>query len=260
MSDIGTPSIGLPLLQTQLIGNINSYYPSRIPFIVPGEAVGTVQNVKHTLWDGPTSEYVFPTTPIQMQVVSSSASDTAAGTGVQSIHIHYLDTNYLEKTTVVTLNGTTPVLTTPTDILRINTFHATAVGTAGDAVGNISVQSVGGAVTYGFLSAGHNRARMGIFTIPANKTGYIIHWQSSNGSPAGTHFVRVELEATTHDGILYPGVFIYQEGAAGQNSTSEVNLEIPIVLPAKCDIKLSAISDSATANATVVGNILGWYE
>src|SRR5512135_2461251 len=124
----------IPLLQPSLITNANGYYPGKSLGFALGYN-GNVNNTSVDLWQGPTATYVFPTTPQQMQVVSSSANDTAAGTGVQSVYIHYLDTNYADRFEIVTLNGVTPVNTVATNILRINGVHSQTVGTGGVAAG-----------------------------------------------------------------------------------------------------------------------------
>lgn len=248
----------VPLLQEELIGNANNYYPTKARGWVFGRAP-IVNNTRVDLWEGPTGTYVFPAAAIQMQVVSTSANDTLAGTGAQKIHIHYLDNNYAPQSTQVNLNGVTPVLTTPTNILRINGFHLTQVGTGGTSAGNISLQSVGGGVTYSFISSGYNSSRQAIYTVPAGKTGYINHWQASSGS-TGNHFCQTSLRATTHDGILWPGVFLLQDEQGTQNNGIEITFPIPIPVPATADVKISVISDSPASNVIALGAIMGWFE
>ena len=106
-----------------------------------------VDNVLHDTWDGPTPLYVFPAAPMQMQIVSTSADDTAAGTGVQTIRLYYLDENYEEQQEILTLDGVTPVLTIATNILRVNKMHAGSIGSGGVAAGAISLTDVGATVT-----------------------------------------------------------------------------------------------------------------
>lgn len=249
----------IPILQSDLIGSPKQYYPERIRGDMPCKRTATVQNVRVDLWDGPTGTYVPPATPIQMQVVSTSASDGVAGTGAQTVHIHYLDNNYNVNSVIVTMNGTTPVLTIPTNIIRVNGFHVTSVGSSGAAVGTISLQAVGGAVTYGLISATHNRARMPVFTVPAGMVGYIKNWQVSSASAAAA-IVEVDLRATCHDGLLLPGVFIMQDQAVGQYIIENVTYDPPLVIPAMTDVKCTAISAGATDNSTVAANVTGWYE
>lgn len=228
-------------------------------FDMPCKRTASLNNANASLWDGPTAKYVFPTAAMQMEVVSSSAADAAAGTGVQVIHIHYLDRNYTEQVTEVTLNGVTPVNTTPTDILRVNSFHATRLGTGLEAAGNISIRAVGGAVTYGYLNAGHTRARHPVFTVPKGKTAYVTKWKVTSASAAAA-IVDVELETTAHDGVLYPGVMLMQDMAVGQYLIEDIEIPVPIVVPATADMTITAISAGAADNATVAANVFGWYE
>lgn len=248
----------LPLLQEDLIGNAHNYYPNR-SF---GFALGrndNVNNVQVDLWQGPTATYVFPTVGQQMHVVSTSANDTGAGTGVQQVILHCLDGSYNAFDETVTLNGVTPVATVSTNILRINGFHAVRAGTGGTAAGNISLTNVGATVTYAYIQATHNSARQAIFTIPAGKTGYLVHWQGSSGTTAGSHFTRIQILATSHLGVLQP-VFLTQDEQGTLNTGGSASYTIPIAFPATCDIKMSAISDSASANAFVMGAMFGWIE
>lgn len=247
-----------PFLQQDLIGNVAYPQLNRTRGFVFGRAP-VVNNVRVDLWEGPTGTYVFPTVAQRMAVVSTSASDTLAGTGMQKLMIHYLDANYAPQIEIVTLNGLTPVNTTATNILRINSVHATQVGSSGAGVGAISVTNTGGTVTYGFISAGTNTARQAIYTVPANVTGYISHWQASSGS-AGNHFCQISLRATTHDNTLWPGVFLLQDEQGSQNNGGDFTLPIPIPIPATTDVKISAISDGVAANVIALGAVMGWFE
>lgn len=219
-----------------------------------------VDNAVVDLWEGGTGTYVFPTVGQQMRFVSSSASDALAGTGIQKIHIHYLDSNYQPKVETVSLNGTTPVLTVATDIFRINAMHAIQVGSAGVAVGNVSLTNTAATVTYAYLSAGFNWARQAIYTVPDGYTGYITHWQASSGAATGNHFTQISLRATCHMGILVPGVFLLIDEVGTLNNGGAINYAIPIQIPGKADVKISAISDAGGANAVALGAIMGFFK
>ena len=250
---------GLPDLKQDMINNANSPQTSRTFGYMFGRN-SLVQNVRCDLWEGPTCVYVFPTVAQQMAVSSTSANDAAAGTGCQQVEIHYLDGSYLIHSTLVTLNGVTPVNTTPTDLFRINSFHCIAVGSGGVSAGNISLKNTGATVTYGFMLAGNNIAHQAIFTIPAASYGYISHWQASVGSATGTHFTQVDIRATQHDGNYVPGLFLTVDTIGLQNSGVGLTLPIPIRIPAMTDVKMSALSDAANANAVVTGAVMGWFE
>lgn len=245
-----------PFLQQDLIGNENYPQQGRTRGFVFGRAPN-VDNVRVDMWEGPTATYVFPASAVQMAVASSSVNDAAAGTGMQQLMIHYLDADYVARTEVVVLNGVTPVNTVATNILRINGVHATAVGAVGAADGNISITN--GGVTYAYISAGNNTTRQAVYTVPTSVTGYISHWQASSGS-AGAHFCQIILNATTHDNVLYNGVFLVQDEVGTQNSSECITFSTPIPIPARTDVKLSCISDSVSANVIALGAIMGWFE
>lgn len=257
------PNTGALLVETPidlaLIDNANSGYSNRSFGYVFGRNTN-VDNVQIDLWEGPTGVYVFPTVGQQMKFVSSSANDTLAGTGIQKIHIHYLDSNYAVHTETVNMNGTTPVSTVATDIFRINAMHAYQVGSGGVAAGNISLTNTGATVTYAYLTAGMNWARQAIYTVPAGVTGYITHWQASSGSASGNHFTQISLRATCHQGVLLPGVFLLIDEVGTQDGGDTVNYDIPIRIPAMSDVKISAISDTSNANVTALGAIMGFFE
>lgn len=246
-------------IDPMLIDSKNSPYPDRSFGYVFGRNKN-VDNAVVDLWEGNTGTYVFPTVGMQMKFVSSSASDTLAGTGVQKIHIHYLDANYQPHVETVNMNGTTPVATVATDIFRINAMHAMQVGSGGVAAGNISLTDMAGAVTYAYMSAGFNWARQAIYTVPDGYTGYITHWQASSGAVTGSHFTQISLRSTSHAGVLVPGTFLLIDEIGTLNNGGAVNYEIPIRIPAKSDVKISAVSDAVNADVSALGAIMGFFE
>lgn len=213
-----------------------------------------VDNAREDMWElGGT--YVFPTAGgIQMQIVSSSANDAAGSTGIRQIELHYIEaTTFLEKDEILTMNGVTPVNTVATNIYRINGIHAIQVGSNGTAVGNISLQSVGGATTYSRITAGLNTHLQAIYTVPSGYNAYITGWAVGTGSTAGTAFNEFLLRATVHDDEgtheFLDGVFHIWDILSGQDASFNRTFKVPIKLPEKTDLKISALSDSAIANA-----------
>lgn len=253
------PTTGAPTLKQDLINNINSGQTNRTFGYMFGRNAA-VQNVKCDLWEGPTCTYVFPTVAQQMAVSSSNAADTSAGTGCQQVEIHYLNNLYASVVIQVTMNGVTPVNTTPTNILRVNSFHCIAVGSGGVPAGNISLKDIGATVTYSYMSAGGNYARQAIFTVPAANYGYISHWQASMGAASGSHFTQIEITATQHDGNYAAGVFLPVDTVGLLNNAIAITLPIPIRIPPTTDVKMNAISDAGAANAVVTGAVMGWFE
>jgi hypothetical protein len=84
--------------------------------------------------------YTEPATAAQRSVVSSSALDSAAGTGARSVLIRYFNNvgaGPFEETVI--LNGTTPVNTVATDIRFIEAMYCPTVGSTGNNQGTISL-------------------------------------------------------------------------------------------------------------------------
>jgi hypothetical protein len=104
--------------------------------------------------------YVYPTAPVAMTAVSSSASDTAV-----TILILGLDGNYDRKSATVTLTGTTPV--NIGEFFRINDV----ITLSGNAVGNVTIAN--GGVTYARMDADTGKNQASLFTVPAGYEFYL---------------------------------------------------------------------------------------
>lgn len=228
--------------------------------LIPGHSIITIKgknpdidNIREDIWEMG-GIYAFPSDAgISMKISSSSISDTSAGTGARTVDVKYLRVGFIEATQTVTLNGTTPVVLTHTDIIRINGLHVMTAGSTGTAVGNISlVDNTTGLITYGYISAGLNASRQCIYTVPVGKTLFITRWDIHEGASSGSHFTESILRSTTsEDGELTPGVFHIRSEVTGDNFIKCV---------AQSDIKISTISDAANANVGCNAQINGWIE
>lgn len=112
-----------------------------------------------------------------LTVVSSSTADTAAGTGVQSIVIYAIDENYLAKTIVVTLNGTTPVIV-PTGTLTtfgINRAAVYAAGSGGFNAGTITITATTGGAIQATIPLGEGSSQHAFFFVQAGHKA-LIDW------------------------------------------------------------------------------------
>lgn len=129
-----------------------------------GASLGLLNGVDHKL-------IPFLQAAGSVEVVSDNANDAAAGTGLRTLLVTYLDSNYVQKTTVVTLNGTTPVAF-PEQIRAVNGMLRLTSGTfRGVNLGNISLRAAGGlGATYSYMQAGTGFARSSAFTVPAEHT------------------------------------------------------------------------------------------
>lgn len=118
---------------------------------------------------GPASPNIM-TSADTLDVVSSSANDTSAGTGVRTILITGIDENSELQTETVTMNGTTPVTTT-NSWLGVNRVVSLTAGSGGVAAGTITIDDNGGTVgTQATIPAGGNVTQQCIFHTEANST------------------------------------------------------------------------------------------
>lgn len=96
----------------------------------------------------------------------------AAGTGVRTLRIDYLDANGVPQSETVTMNGTTAATTTATDIEQIIAVTAASVGSAGAAVGDIAVQGVGGGTVYALVDANGCEELAADYTVRSGRMAY----------------------------------------------------------------------------------------
>lgn len=129
---------------------------------------------------------------VQMSFVSSSANDAAAGTGLHTLIMSYIEqTTLAAKTESITLNGTTPVNSVATNIRFINSLTMTSAGSGGTNAGDITVTN--GGITYGKMLTGASIQESSFRMIPAGKI-FIPHdiiASSNSGTAAAQTIFRI---------------------------------------------------------------------
>jgi hypothetical protein len=213
------------------------------------------------IWGG-AAAYVFPVAAAGMRVVSSSANDAAAGTGIRTIRIYYLDAGYVEKTTDVILNGTTPVNTTVTDIFRINRVRALTVGSGAVAAGIINVYNLVAATVYAVIQTGNTISRDLIYTVPIGKTIYITSatfgiTKASTTGNAATFTLRANYDDMLKT-VLPIGFFMPYSEVNQLDGAFERSFELPLYFGQTVDIKMSCIPAQAATVCSCA--IRGWIE
>jgi hypothetical protein len=197
-----------------------------------------------------------------LEVVSSNANDTVAGSGVQKVRISYLDGDYSSQSEIVSLNGTTSVPLTDTTVLRVNAIRATQVGAGLMAAGNITCRLVAAPNTvYRQIETGFTRGRGLTYTVPLGKTLYITSISvSSAAAEAGKAVVRWIGRAQVDDNDPTTKINFFQpffEKLTLDNSFYR-EFEIPVRIPATADLKLSATSSVVSSACNC--ELRGWLE
>ena len=206
-------------------------------------------------------QYAFRATETQMAIVSSNDNDGKTGgatcTGVRTVTLYYLDDEFTEKTEDITLNGTTSVSTTATDIYRVNSLRVKTCGTNGFAVGNITLAT--GGVTYGYIALGQTRQRQCVYTVPKLKTLYITSISFSVGGATKekaavfTTLAKYDDKADVATTFFLP----YTEVIIEDNAHSK-QLEVPLKIVAGVDLKVQVRGFVADCMCSCA--LRGWIE
>jgi hypothetical protein len=176
-------------------------------------------------WEGLTLSggyYVYPSSAVQMTVVSTSASDDTT----KSIIINGLDANYKILTETLILNGTTNV-TTVNAFFRINSVSMVNSSN----VGTITLKN--GGTTYAQINAGIGQTQMSIYSVPAGYTFYLTYIQAdaSIGFTSSNYMLFAEYNKFNANGAIT---------LAGQATFVQAYNQpfgVPVAHPEKTDIQ-----------------------
>lgn len=189
-----------------------------------------------------------PTTGQTLYIVSTSTSDSAAGTGARTVSISYLDTSGNRQVHIATMNGTTPV-SIGTGYSFVQWAEVATVGSGGFAAGNISITSTNGsatvATTFEYISSGGNRSLSGRYKVPSGFSAYAISWSAS--AIGNTMDCRLRADVFSSDRSLSPGVFHFMDRAYLTSGRDGIWLQYMDKYPAGAVIKVSAIPGGAPA-------------
>uniref|UniRef100_A0A6M3KDZ5 Uncharacterized protein n=1 Tax=viral metagenome TaxID=1070528 RepID=A0A6M3KDZ5_9ZZZZ len=219
-----------------------------------------IDNVEETVWSVG-GKYVFPTGGQKMEVVSTSTNDHATGTGIRTLVLTYLDTKYVKNTEIVSLKGTSSVITTSTDIFRVNSIRAITAGSGSVADGRIDCRNLADTPIYRSLAKGYTRGRSLVYTVEAGKTLYITDLTGSVGMASGNRYARFTFRSNYDDVAEQTRSFLLPFAEFGiQDGVIHMPLNVPEKVPEKCDIVCSAISDAANSDAICTASMRGWLE
>jgi len=198
-----------------------------------------------TIWNGGGKYTGFDAVVAEtVTIVSASADDASAGTGLRTLRLYGLDTNGVEQTEDIILNGIT-VVTSTLLYLRLDTAKGLTAGTLGYNVGDISIaQSTTTAVIFAVVPATYNSTMIAAYTIPSNKTGYLIVQRAAIANKnAATVAIRMQ--------IRQPSSVFNVAGEAAMNSVGTGYVEqifpVPQTLPAMTDLFIEAEASATVA-------------
>lgn len=192
----------------------------------------TIGTSYETVWDNG-GAYTFLSSAQQLSVVSSSASDT------MNLLITGLDSSYDVISETITLTGTSAVTTT-NSYLRVNS----AVITSGSNVGNITATY--SATTVFYITAGVGTTQMCVFTVPNNKTLYLVRIDLTSGTANGNQYITYRNRLDTSTGRV-----LRVAEATFVNNQQSFDRQVPFKITEKTDFQFEAKSSASTNELSV---------
>lgn len=189
---------------------------------------------------------LFPTAASTVSIVSSSVQDIlTTGTGLHSLHIQGLDSNFDQIEESIDLNGTTPVITTKS-YLRIHRAYGYQGGSGEAAAGDITLTHDEGTIS--MITAGHGQTQDATYTVPRDHLILIDRIKASLERTAGGAGAEVHLD------IRLPDTSVWREQAtvsiaAGGSSFVErdTDLWFPVVEKTDMRIRVTQVATNNTA-------------
>lgn len=205
--------------------------------------------------------YTEQTAGAQRSLVSSSANDTAAGTGVQKVQVVYYTLDATGKihgpfSEIVTLNGTTAVAMVATNVALVERLYAMATGSGGVAAGIISLQAAadGSGATIASIAAGDTRTLLCHHYVGSSYQTLVDDVDFIGGDPAAASF---ELKVQRYPVASNAEVTVTGIMAAGQAGLVAAFKDLgPIAGPAR----IRAYVAPANANSQVANASFGFRD
>lgn len=215
---------------------------------VPGHSVinkfgrNTAVTAAEDIW-GAGGDWTQVTSAVTSNFASSSANDTAAGTGARTLTVTGIDGSYNEVTETLTLNGTSNVATA-NSYWHIHRVLVATAGSGGTAAGTITATATGGGTPVtATIVLGGNQTTQSVYQVPANYTAYLYNAQLCVQSSTANATCDVIMVIKPLGGVfnLKSNFNLGKDGSSVMVKTYPV----PIRIPEKSIIKFRCESVSA---------------
>ena len=196
-----------------------------------------------TIWDG-SNFYPWPTAAETLSVVSDDTDDASGGTGARTVEIEGLDSSWDVLTETVTMNGTTPVVTTGL-FLRVYRARVVTAGSSGTNEGTITFTNTTSSNIIAQISvdnSGFGQTLMACYTIPAGKTGYLISLDFSSSKDNEHTFKLLTRDNTVTNAAWNTKEFANARGGFNQFRKYAIN-----GFTEKTDLDFQAIASASSA-------------
>lgn len=183
------------------------------------------------------------TTAYTLSVVSTDVADDDGGTGCNSIVIYGIDENRDEQTVVLTMNGTTPVVTAET-WLGVNRVVMFLCGTGQVNAGTITATLTTAGTIMAQMPLGGGVTQQCIFYVP-EKHNFIAEWVRVNAVNKGKAAI-LTIKMWVWSAVSNGKQEVYRERIdTDSNPDVSENPRIPFPITEKTVVWLEATSDKA---------------
>jgi len=191
----------------------------------------------------------FLTSASTLELISTSANDTALGTGARSIVLIGLDSNFDLAIENLATNGTSPSAPSSTSFIRLLRAQAQTGGAYGQTDdggndGDITVRLSSAGATQGTILTENNlrkgQTHLSHFTVPNGFTAFIysIHISVQSSKAANVVLLQRDDADVVVAPFSCPRVIDRFDGVIGQ---ADEHPQLPYELPAKTDVWFAAI-------------------
>ena len=199
-----------------------------------------------SIWEG-SNAYPWMSAADQLEVLSSDANDTSAGTGARTVELQGLDSSWNILTETVTMNGTSAVTTTGS-FLRIFRARVVTAGTSLRNEGEITIRDQDTSTTRALITNGvtdgNGQTLMAVYTIPAGKTGYIININVSSAKDQEQTYRLMSRDNTVANAAWNVKEFLTGRGGFSDWKKYAINKATE-----KTDLDFQVISNSTSSAA-----------
>jgi hypothetical protein len=195
------------------------------------------------IWDG-SAAYSWPATALMTSI--SQTADQVAMRGA-TIEVQGLDANWALTVQNATLDAsnTTTVVTLTTPLIRVFRMKVLA-NVVGDS--NIRVHNAGETQDYAIITTGNNQTQMAIYTVPADKTAYMVNYWAHHNPTTGQTFTSNPIKVWARDNAnSYESQLKHAVGVA-EDGFFQHHFEPYVKFTEKTDIYITSSPTGAAAD------------
>lgn len=203
--------------------------------------------------------YQTPTTAQALEVVSSDANDTAAGSGAQEVTVVGLNSSWVEVSQTVATNGTTAVAL-GTNLIRMTQAYVSKSGTyattsTGSHAGTITIRASGGGATWCTIPITPfplGQTQIAAYTVPSGKTAYITEFDAYVDSTKVVDLMLFQRPLADDVTTTYTGVMRVVSEIIGLTSSFERGHRFPCgPYVGPCDLIFVGKVSSGTGSVSI---------